>query len=180
MALNYVICCVENDKRQWITLDESSDLLIVLKWENSSLLFWTWKVLAASSSDTPCYPHPLGAWKGISYSSLSWKWDVLPAATGLFDNCLLFVPVHCILLWMGTGARWCLPCFIASYHFEGILKASLPSTDENLSCSSGIEVQCSCLKKKKRGFGTSHGEDKNLCMCVDRLPGGLGKYDRGD
>lgn len=81
---------------------------------------------------------------------------------------------------MGTGARWCLPCFIASYHFEGILKASLPSTDENLSCSSGIEVQCSCLKKKKKGFGTSHGEDKNLCMCVDRLPGGLGKYDRGD
>lgn len=60
------------------------------------------------------------------------------------------------------------------YHFEGILKASPPSTDENLSCSSGIEVHC--FHVKNVGFlGASHGEDETLCMYVDKLAGGLGQ-----
>lgn len=47
--------------------------------------------------------------------------------------------------------------------FEGILKASLPSADENLSCSSGIEVQCFCVKK--RDLLLLMGKIK-LCVCV--------------
>lgn len=196
-------------------LDESSgvthrgvwDLLIVLKWENSSLFFLMRKVLAASSSDTPSYPHPSGKPKGISYSFLYWKWGVLPAVTGLFDTCLLCVSVASgdnlhrgsvspSLSLVVLGARlekamttascseWelGLDCtfrvLLPLYHFEGILKASPPSTDENLSCSSGIEVHC--FHVKKWDLVLLMGKIK-LCVCVwTNLQGGWGKYDRGD
>lgn len=99
----------------------------------------------------------------------------MPAFTDLFDTFLLCVPVHCILLSMEL--RWC-HVLLPLTHFEGILKGSLPSTDENLSCSSGIEVQCYHVIKWDLVLLMGKIE---LCICVwTNLQGDWGKYDRED
>lgn len=78
-------------------------------------------------------------------------------------------PVCCVCLCTASCSEWDVELDGAFYillpliHFEEILKASLPSTDENLSCSSGIEVQC--FRITEMGFVTTHGEDKTVYVC---------------
>lgn len=88
--------------------------------------------------------------------------------------CLM--PFCCVYLCAASCSQWNLDgafhVLLPLIHFKGILKASLPSTDENLSCSSGIEVQCFHIIKWD--LVLLMGKTK-LCMCVDKLAGRLGQ-----